>query len=136
MIFQTAINKILLQPKQLFLLDGFGALLSAFSLGVVLVQLESLFGIPPNVLYILAVLPCFFGVYDFYCYFKIERKIGFFLKGIAFVNLGYCVLSLGFAYVHQESITTLGWTYIILEVLIVVYLAILEIKVANYLKVN
>lgn len=117
--------------KQLFLLDGVGAIVSAILLGIVLVKLEPYFGIPKTALYLLAALPCFFAVYDFYCYFRIDKNLGKFLKGIAIVNLFYCVLSLGLAFYHQEKITYLGWTYIIVEIIIVVILAIYEWKVAN-----
>ena len=37
-----------LTPKKLFLIDGIGAVLSAFLLGVVLVKLQSLIGMPTN----------------------------------------------------------------------------------------
>ena len=121
--------------KNLFLLDGFGALVSAFLLGVVLVRLESYFGIPKKALYVLAGLPCFFMLYDFYCYLKVEKNLGYFLKGIAIVNLLYCCLSIGMAVYHQSVITYLGWIYIIGEIIIVVVLSLFESKVAsNYLE--
>lgn len=114
--------------KKLFLIDGIGALVSAISLGVVLVQLEEYFGIPVSALYILAALPCLFALYDFYCYFKLKENLGSYLKGIAIVNLLYCALSIGFAFYHQSSITWLGWTYIVLEISIVATLALIELK--------
>lgn len=114
--------------KKLFLLDGFGALLSAFLLGVILVKLETYFGIPKQTLYFLAALPCLFAVYDFYCYFRIEENLGKFLKGIAIVNLLYCCLSIGFAFHHFEKITYLGWAYIIGEIIIVVAIAVVELR--------
>lgn len=117
--------------KKLFLLDGVGAIVSAILLGIVLVELEAHFGIPKATLYFLAILPCFFAIYDFYCYFRIDKNLGKFLKGIAIVNLIYCCLSLGLAFYHQEKLTYLGWIYIILEIIIVVILAIFELRVAN-----
>ena len=120
-----------LNPKTLFLLDGFGALLSAFLLGVVLVKFENIFGMPRKALYILAFLPCLFAVYDLYCYLNIQNQQGLFLKGIAFANLAYCCLSIGFAIHHQEQLTTLGWGYFILEIVIVVAIAIIELRVAG-----
>lgn len=117
--------------KKLFLLDGAGAILSAFLLGIVLVKLQAYFGIPITTLYILAALPCFFAVYDFYCYFFVEKNLGIFLKGIAIVNLMYCCLSLGFAFYHYNEILLLGWIYIILEIIIVVTIAIIEFKAAK-----
>jgi len=115
-------------PKQLFLIDAGGALLSAFLLGVVLVKLESTFGIPRSALYVLAAIPCFFAVYDLLCYFMAKGKATFFLKGIAYANVLYCCLSIGLAFYHAASITILGWLYILGEVLIVVFLARLELQ--------
>ncbi|MGC6423012.1 MAG: hypothetical protein ACON47_03735 [Flavobacteriaceae bacterium] len=70
-------------PKRIFEIDGFGAILSAFLLGIVLVKLENLFGIPKPTLYVLASFPGLFAIYDFYSYFIIDKNLGFFLKGIA-----------------------------------------------------
>lgn len=117
--------------RKYFLLDGFGAILSALLLGIVLVKLERIFGIPKSTLYFLAVLPCFFALYDFYCYFQIQKNLRRFLKGIAIVNLLYCCLSIGFAFYHFQQITSLGWVYIIIEVLIVISIAIAELKVVK-----
>ncbi len=71
------ILKAKLNPKKLFLIDGFGTILSAFLLGVILVKFEIIFGIPISVLYILAIIPIFFAAYDFYCYRKRNRNTEF-----------------------------------------------------------
>ncbi len=124
-------------PKKLFLIDGWGALLSAFLLGIVLVKFEWFFGIPKSTLYFLASLPCFFAIYDFYCFYKVDKNLGRFLQGIAIMNLLYACLSLGLAFYHREEITMYGWMYIIGEILIIVVLAIYELKVAKIeLKTN
>lgn len=125
------INKMLLSPQKLFLIDGIGAMLSAFLLGVVLIKLEWLFGIPSSILYLLAAFPLFFAVYDYYSYQQsssIQKKL---LKGIALLNILYCCLSIGLTVYHQAVITYWGWIYIIFEVIIVMVLAFLELKVAS-----
>lgn len=121
-------------PKTLFQIDGFGAILSAILLGVVLVRLESVFGIPKTTLYFLASLPCLFAFYDFYCLFKPDKHLGIFLKGIAISNLTYCFLSMGMAIYHRAEITILGWTYILVEISIVGMLAYMEWSVATNLQ--
>ena len=133
MPFKQIIEKVEYNPKKLFLIDGFGAILSAFLLGVVLVKLEGVFGIPSSTLYFLAALPILFAIYDFFCYQKENDKLGQFLKGIAVINLLYCCLSIGFSFYHLGTITSLGWTYILSEILIVMILATVEFKVANRL---
>ncbi len=133
MSLPKTIHQFSTNPKQLLLLDGIGALVSAFFLGVVLVQLESLFGIPRQTLYFLAFLPCLFAVYDFFCFWRIEQNIGFFIKVIAVINVLYCCLSLGFAFYHADRITVLGWGYILIEILIVLALVAVEWRVAGEL---
>lgn len=118
-------------PRKLFLIDGLGAILSAFLLGVVLVEFEEYFGIPRPTLYILALLPCLFAGYDFFCYQKKNENVDSFLKGISFLNIGYCLLSIVLASYHYERVTYLGWGYILIEVLIVMTLAMIELKAAG-----
>lgn len=130
LIFEKALNWGIKHPRKLFLIDGLGALVSAFLLGVILVQLEGFFGIPKSMLYFLALFPCFFVIYDFYCYQKNSKSTGTGLKTIGFFNLFYCILSVGMAIYHSQNITFFGWSYIALEVMIVVALASIEWKVA------
>lgn len=126
-----AINDLsVIDPKKLFLIDGFGALLSAFLLGFVLVRFESIFGMPAEALYILAALPCIFAVYDFSCYFLVKRNGPLFLRLIAIANLLYCCISIGFVLHHQSALTTLGWVYFLLELIIVISLSGIELRVA------
>ena len=131
MPLEHLITKAQLNPKKLFLIDGFGAILSAFLLGVVLVKYEIIFGIPSSSLYFLATIPIFFAAYDFFCYRKTHQKVGFFLKGIAVLNLIYCCISLGLLFYHLETITSLGWIYILIEIVIVLILAIVEFGVGR-----
>lgn len=120
-------------PKRLFLIDGIGALTSAFVLGVVLVNLQPHFGIPIPTLYFLASLPCVFMIYDCYFYFKKQSNLGRSLNGIALINISYSFLSIGLACYHYQKITSLGWTYILVEIAIVLGLSILELQVAKRL---
>jgi len=127
------IKKINSEPRKLFLIDGFGAIVSAFLLGVVLVKWEEIFGIPPSTLYFLAFLPCLFAIYDFYCYQKDSKNLGIFLKAIATMNLLYCCLSIGLAFYHHHTITLFGWVYILNEILIIITLVYFEFKAAKLL---
>ena len=100
-------------------------------LGFVLVELEGILGIPANTLYILALFPVVFLIYDIYCYKTKSISVSPYLKCIAIANLLYCILSIGFTFYHYNVVTISGWAYIILEVFILVILAIIEIKVSN-----
>lgn len=133
MVFQQAINKAISNPKSLILFDGFGALLSAFLLGVILIKFEHLFGMPPKALYVLAILPCFFAVYDFACYFLAKKNWSLFIKIIAALNLLYCCISIGYVFYHFQKLTILGHLYFVGELIIVLVLVFIEFKTASQL---
>ncbi|MEM8508622.1 MAG: hypothetical protein AAF717_12370 [Bacteroidota bacterium] len=115
---KLARKRISINPKTLFLIDAVGALFSAFMLGVVLVQFESIFGIPQAALYLLSIIPCFFVLYDLACYSFIKNTYGPFLKLLALLNGSYCILSLGLAVVYSDKITIYGWCYLLIEIAI------------------
>ena len=122
---------ITLKPKTMLIVDGFGALLSAFLLGVVLTRFEDTFGMPRQTLYILALLPCVFAVYDFGTVAWVKTNRAPFLKAIAIANLAYCCLSIGFLFYHYEKLTIFGWLYFLSELAIVVGLSVVELNVAT-----
>lgn len=118
-------------PKHLFLLDGLGALVSAFLLGVVLVQFEGVFGIPRSTLYFLAIIPCFFAVFDIVSFRSSSSKHALCLRIIASLNIAYCIVSIGWAAFAGQTITILGWAYLLIEVAIVLMLALFELRVVK-----
>jgi len=121
-------------PRKLFLIDGLGAIVSAFMLGVILTKFENIFGMPRRVLYFLALIPCIFAVYDFGVIFRNLANWGPPLKAIAIANLIYCGISVGFVIHHYQKLTGLGLIYFILEILIVIILSSIELKTAFNLK--
>lgn len=118
-------------PSKLFLIDGIGAVVSAFFLGVVLVRLESLIGMPPKLLLPLSYAAYLFAVYSFTCYFKTPNNWRPFLRTIAIVNLLYCCVTIGLVVQQYHNLTGLGLTYFILEKAIIIPLAFIELKTAN-----
>lgn len=120
-----------ISPKQLFLIDGIGAIVSAFFLGVVLVAFERIVGLPKDILYVLAAIPCFFMVYSFSCYFLLKANRKPFLRGIAFANLLYCFVTIGLLNHHYDSLTFWGRGYFLLELLILAVLIRVELKSAS-----
>ncbi len=120
-----------LEPKSWFLLDGLGALLSVFLLGVVLVKLESIVGMPKHTLYFLAGIPCVFALYDLVCYKLADKNWRTLLRIIAIGNLVYCFISIGLLIRHFHLLTNLGLIYFILEILVLIILVYLELKYAS-----
>ena len=130
-MFDFVVEKMIKEPRRLFVIDGFGALVSAFLLGVVLVYLKDMIGVPEQTLYILAFIPILFAVYDFFCFFKLKKNYSKYLRYIAFANILYCVFSLVMMVNHKESLTFLGMTYFITEILLVLIIAYIELGTAK-----
>jgi hypothetical protein len=118
-------------PRKLFLWDGLGALVSAFLLGIVLVKVQDLVGIPSSTLYVLASLPIAFSLFDGYCYWNKKLNVPFCLKVMATVNVLYCILSIGYMLFHIKNMTYLGVMYIVLEVCVVMLLATIEWRISK-----
>jgi hypothetical protein len=118
-------------PKKLLQLDAFGALVSAFLLGIVLATYNHLIGMPKIDLYILASIPILFLLFDLYSLFIVKTKLHNNLRIIAYCNLAYCILSIGFLFIHYGDLSVLGWIYFIGEILIVFSLALYEIKASS-----
>jgi len=131
MTSQSFIDKMAAKPSQMFLIDSLGAVLSAFLLGFVLVQLEYLIGMPKKELYFLALIACGFAVYSFLCYWRTPRNWRLFLKIIASSNLIYCFISIGLVVYHYEKLSDLGLLYFIIEFMILIIIATVEFKVAT-----
>lgn len=118
-------------PRNVFLLDGIGALISTFFLGFVLVQLQSYIGMPESTLYILAGLAFCYFIFSSSCYFFLKKNWSPFLRIIAMANLLHVVYTIYLLFSNQQSITNLGFCYFVIEIIIVIWVAYVELKVAN-----
>lgn len=124
------INQLIINPKNIFLLDGIGALVSAFFLGVVLVQFQHHIGMPVYTLYLLGGLALGFVLYSTSCYLLFPKNWKPFLKLIATVNFLYCLLTIGLMMHFFQELTAIGITYFLAEIIIIVLIVRLEFKIA------
>lgn len=116
--------------RQLFLIDGIGAMVTAVLLSQVLARFESVFGMPSTILYALASLAVGFAVYSFTCYWLLKKNWKPYLKGIAIANMIYSLTTLGLIVYLNESLTYLGLIYFIGEIIIILFLASWEFKLS------
>lgn len=120
-----------LNPKRLFLIDACGAVVSAITLGLVLTSLESLIGMPPEVLQTLAYIACFLFVYSFSCFMRMPENWRPFLKAIALANFTYCLLTITMVIKLYEALTIWGVTYFVMELMVILVLVVYEWKIAD-----
>jgi len=120
-----------ISPKNLFLIDALGALISAIMLAVVLVQFEPFFGMPKMTLYYLGAIAGGFVGNSLAGYIRFPKGWRTHLKAIAIFNLLYCAATLGLLFYEYEQLTVWGIAYFAGEILLVITLAIWEWKVAR-----
>jgi hypothetical protein len=125
-------DKIASKPKYLFLIDSLGAILSTTLYITVLANFEAIFGIPPNAIYILAILASIYALYSGICYLIPLKNWRVCLQIIAIANLFHCILTVAMLFYYQGSFTILGLLYFIGEFMIVISLAIVELKIARH----
>ena len=118
-----------LSPYKLFLIDSSGALLTAF-LSLFLTKFENIFGIPAKSLYYLSFLGGIFFIYSFTCFLGKVINWAFYLKIIAIANFFYCCLTISLIIYLYQQLTILGLIYFVLEVIIIIVLATIELKIA------
>lgn len=114
-------------PK-LFRLDGLGAVLTALLLSQVLARLESVFGMPADILFILAGVAAGFAVYSFSCSFWIKEKGKPYLLAIALANSIYCLVTFSLIIYLYPSLTWLGMAYFLGEIALVMTLVYVEFQ--------
>jgi hypothetical protein len=132
MMLENIASKMAQNPNRLFLIDSLGAVISALSLGVVLVQLESLLGMPRDILYYLAAAAVVFAFYSFACYWRVKENWRPFLKFIAIANFVYCLISIVLVCQHYSELTILALLYFLSEFAIILTLVAIEWKTAIY----
>lgn len=122
------IDQFKLKPKILFLIDGLGALLTAFFLFVILRTFNEYFGMPQTTLTYLSLIAVIFCLYSITCFFLLSDNWKPFLRVISIANLLYCILTLGLVIYNYQSVTLLGITYFLAEIIVICGLVFVELK--------
>jgi hypothetical protein len=126
---QSIVDSLSSKSNTIFLIDGLGAFLSAFFLGVILVKFEGSFGMPQTILYCLSLLACLFSIYSFGCYFFNFIKWKPYLKTIIIANSLYSFATIGLIFLYFKSLTILGLIYFVLELIVMIGLIFIERRV-------
>lgn len=128
---QAGIKRLITQPKRIFLIDGLGALLSAFLLIAVLARFQEFIGIPQRILYFLAGIASFFALYSHTCSLLVVEKWKVYLKIIMLANIAYCLLTIGVILYFRQTLTILGLIYFLGEISVIGILIWLERRVID-----
>ncbi len=119
---------LITNPKRIFLIDAFGALLSTITLFGILTPLEQYFGIPKKTLYVLSAFAFCLFTYSVSCYKFIKANWKPFLRILVICNILYLIFSLVLLIKHSKKITKLGWSYFTIELILIGIIIFLEYR--------
>ncbi len=115
-----------LSLRQVFLLDGIGAALTAISPFAIRVIFGDIFKMPINILFVLSGIAAVYALYSLTCYVLPLNNRKPFLRGIMVANLAYCGLTLSLVLYYWSTLTWLGIAYFLGEIGIVLMVVMLE----------
>lgn len=125
---KQTIQQFTAKPKNLFLLDGLGALLTALLLSFILRTFNGFFGLTKNTFGYLSLIALVFSFYSVTCYFLVNKKWKSYLKIICIANILYCILTFGVLIYNYQKISAFGAIYFLGEITIILGIVYLEIK--------
>jgi len=117
-----------INSKHIFIVDGIGAIISAFLLGIVLTKFEYVFGMPKLVLQVLSLAALIMALHVFVSYFLLKNNWSNYLKVLAIVNIFYCCATIVLVIYFFNVLTVWGLWYFIIELIVVLLLSRIEMK--------
>ncbi|MCI9847018.1 hypothetical protein [Flavobacterium pectinovorum] len=125
---KASILKFITKPKNIFLLDGCGALLTTLLIFFVLRTFNDFFGLSKSTLEYLASVGLVFSIYSLSCYFLVSNHWKSFLKIICTANILYSVLTFGIIIFNYQNISIFGMIYFLGEIIVIGGVVYFEIK--------
>ncbi|UWY27804.1 hypothetical protein N4T20_19025 [Flavobacterium sp. TR2] len=116
-------------PKNVFLLDAFGALLTSILLYFIFRNFNDFFGLSKDIFERLSIIAFIFFAYSISCYFLVKQNWKSFLKIICVANILYCLLTFGVILYNYKTISIYGTIYFLAEIAVIIGLVILEMKI-------
>jgi hypothetical protein len=124
-------DKTWLYSRKIFLVDAAGAALSTLFLGFVMIRWQEFFGMPIEVLACLALVAFLLFIYSYTCYRQASDNWAWFLKMVARANFSYLTVTLLCILYWWHALTAWGKAYFLGEAIIVIVLALHEMRVAR-----
>lgn len=118
-------------PKQVFLADAIGALLTGVLTVTVVAQFPYVFGLPKAYCYCLAITAFVFAVFSLLSAITATRHWRLKIRIIALANLMYASALICLVLLWQDKMRSIGKIYFFLEASILIALAFIELWYAR-----
>jgi hypothetical protein len=132
------VTKIVLKfaqkPRNLFLVDAIGAMITTVILVVILINFNHYFGISKTTFSYLSLFVAFLCIYSTTCFFFLKDNWVIYIRIISSANLLYCLLTLGLMIFNHAELTIIGLIYFLVEMAIISGFVYIELSVANTIK--
>lgn len=125
-LYTGLINTLAESPRKIFTIDTIGALVSALSLYVLILPLNSYFGVPLSIVWILGGASLAFFLFSLFCTLTTGKHDASKLRIVITANLLYGVLTALLILLNKSSITVLGIAYFVAEYSVIIALVLLE----------
>lgn len=119
--------------KNIFLIDGIGAVITALMLAFVLPRFG--IGLPSPILEALAIVAAFFGLYSLGCFLAKATRLVWLTLIIA-ANTIYCAVTAVVVVLFFGQLNIFGVLYFSGEILVIMILVVFEIKVLKSSKLG
>lgn len=126
--------KLAQKPKNLFLIDAIGAMITTVILVVILINFNHYFGISKTTFSYLSLFVAFLCIYSTTCFFFLKDNWVIYIRIISSANLLYCLFTLGLMIFNHAELTIIGLIYFLVEMAIIIGLVYIELSVANTIK--
>lgn len=117
-----------LNRKNIYVLDGMGAVFSLLFTGLLLPHFSTDLGIPEKTLYFLACFPFIYSLFSLSCYFFVKNFKKWMIQTIIVGNGLYCLVSAAIIF-SIPDIQTWGILLLISEILVVAFVIAIEVYV-------
>lgn len=122
------LDTLALNPKRFFLVDGFGAFITAFILFSILRPFNEYIGMSKSILTFLSIIAFALCVFSMSCFLLVKEKWKPYLKAISIGNLIYCCLTIGLIFYYCPQLTILGLIYFLIEIVVICGLVYFEMS--------
>ena len=123
-------NTSLLKGQKIFLVDAIGAFISILSL-LIPYSFEEFFGMPKSAVSVFIFIAFACSIYSTTVYLTKKENWKPYLTIIALCNISYCIFTAYHIFKNLNTITLYGHIYFVGEILIILTLAIVELRLSK-----
>lgn len=129
MRFKKLVARFASNPRQLFLFDSLGGLLSAAAPLLILWKFESHLGLPRELLLAMSITGFLYSTYSLLCALRIKSRWNFFLKILVVANSTYLLALMAYTVIHFSTLSQLGLAYLLVDHFVLISIISLELAV-------